>query len=50
VSESSALLAKEYRLEAQDRPVFLTRLFRSSLKPGSTSQRIDLKDFVYGKD
>lgn len=49
VSESREMLAQEYRLEATDRPVFLTRLFRSSLAPGSTSQRIALKDFVYGK-
>jgi len=49
VQESRTILHQSYALEENDRPVFLTRLFQSSLPQGSTSQRIPLKEFMYGE-
>lgn len=49
VQESRTILHQTYALEENDRPVFLTRLFQSSLPQGSTSQRIPLKEFMYGE-
>lgn len=49
VLESRSILHKSYNLADNDRPVFLTRLFQSSLPQGSTSQRISLNEFRYGK-
>ena len=49
VQESRNILHEVYELGENDRPVFLTRLFQSSLPQGSTSQRIPLKEFMYGE-